>query len=110
MEADGQWIAHARPCALFITLHVIFLATDVGNNMLCRRSVQTEISAPVAINLRKIITWLGSLTSHRITGNGDRLEHWIAQQRQHLVSIAPAKLTIAGGVEMEIVRTVGASF
>ena len=78
--------------------------------MLCGRSVQTEISASATVDLREVIARFSRLARHRISRDSHCLEHRIAQKRQHLISIAPSEFAIAGSVEVEIVRAVGATF
>ena len=103
MESHHQGVSDGTPYALLVTTHIVLLATDVYLHAMSLWGVHTEVGTTLAVNLGELVARYGGLSNLGISRNGKRRTYLIAQQRQHLLAIATAKLTVAGSIEVQLV-------
>ena len=109
VEADGERVGDCAPCALLVTAHLVLLATDIDHHLISLRRGHPEIGPALTIHLREIVAGNGGLCYVGIVGHDEGCLHLIAQEGQHLFTIAPPQFTIARGIEVQIVRPIGAA-
>ena len=115
MESHGQGVGDGHETTLTVGLHVIFLAADIDDDLAGLWSLDAEIGTALLVNLREFVAGNGSLCGDGIGGNLYALGHinmralgFIAQETGHSLAVAAAEFAIAGSIEMQTVRTIGA--
>ena len=109
METLYERIGDSAPDAALVATHVVFLAADVDDGTAGTGSIQTEVGTPLFVDLGEVVARDGGLGDEGIGRNVEGLLHLIAHQFEHLLTVACTELTVARGVEVQSVRTVGAS-
>ena len=114
METHGQRIGNGHEATLTIGLHIVFLAADVDHHLAGLRSLNTEIGTTLAVNLRELVAGDGILDSLGICRHLDFLGHLDigalglkTQMTGYCLAITATQFTIAGGVKVQTVRTIG---
>ncbi len=115
VEAGHQWIGDGHPAALAVGLHVVLLAADIQHHLASLWGLDAEVGATLLVHLRKFIAWYGGLCQNGIgrhlylLGHLDVGAHGLeAQLTGHGLTVATAQLSIAGSIEVQTVRAVGA--
>ena len=109
MESLYERISDSAPDAVLVAAHVVFLATDINDGTAGAGGVQTEVGTSLLVNLGEVVAWYGGLCDKGVFRHVERFLYLIAHQLEHLLAIAGSQLTIARGIEVQFVRTIGAS-
>ena len=114
VETGSQRIGDSHESTFPIGLHLIFLVANVEHDLTSLWGLDVEVGTSLFVNFREIPAWQGGLRDESIIRNLQFLWHLDvgtfglkAQKTGCSLPIAASQLTVAGGVKVKTVRTVG---